>query len=896
MKRILKIANKLWILTLIFSCLKSGIILASTQAVLKNQGETLSFELSGKKDWSYDVKRSTEKDQTKVVLSVKNLSESALSQLKYVKNPFVKALEVKANQIEFILTDSKVETFDYLTDSPSKLIIDFYKEEAIENTKKSVKPSENNKKIAAEVKTKSKRSPAGVDYFRVEDFNDQAAFPDMKVDLQSGLFDKDKENQFGRFYLKSFEMSQNPDAKAMSDYYLQYPMLQKEFLFWSRMKSEMPGYEIDVKNSDENKQIRLIKKLFEKKRLYVLKQTVDWFEKKYPSSAYLEVAYAMVADAFIEEWNKDKKKEYFDLAQQFYEKLMSNFPNSPLTERTSLALGYYEVDQKNYLGALRKLNSHKEKYSTSVSSSYAELGQAICLDRLGKNNEALSAAKNVEINGKNELARVEASYLVADLLMQSKNYESAIEKYNQSLSKYPQYTNLFPNAYFNKMEAYFQLNKNAESHASALDFIKHFPNHEYAPYAMTRLGEIIELVGTNQQKAVGAYLETHFRYGNNPKTIVAKIHLLSTRMKGMKEVELESTIQQMNELAKKSDLEDIEQFKSIMISDGYLKRNEHEKAINVLNKFNQEAVQGKNLNLSNARIRNTIYKYIQHLSENNQHKKVLQVYQQYADNILRKHEKPETYYYLGQAYQAAGAYDEAIKKYDQSMKHLSENKFNSFEKNKIYLARAEALFEKNDFVRAETELDLIKKPDVLSEKEQVSRIELASKIYEKKGDYVTAIRYLSEAKRIWKEQPSLLVSSTLKLAQLLSKSGQPTQAIQSLNQFVEEKIPETSKYELQKVRSEIALKTDDKDTAISALSYLISTSKSDSNIPELRYKLGLIYFEKGELKKAEEVWSALDQKKEIYWSGLAQEKMKSFEWQDQYKKYIKRIPAAVGVE
>lgn len=888
--------KNIFIITVVLaSCLKSSFVFASTQAVLKNQGETLSFELSGKKDWSYDIKRTTEKGETKVVLVVKNLSDSSISQLKNVKNPFVKTVRVNSNQIEFVLVDSKVETFDYLTDSPSKLIVDFYKEESQETVQKQTKP-ELDKKAVATNKAKVKRSPAGVDYFRVDDFDDQAAYPDTKIDLQSGLFDKDKENQFSRFYLKSFEMSKNPDARVMSDYYLQYPMLNREFIFWTKIKNEMPEYEITVKNSEENKQIRLIKKLFDKKRLYVLKQTVDWFEKKYPSSDYLEVAYAMAADAFIAEWNKDKEKKHFDLAQQFYEKLLSRFPNSPLAERTSLSLSFYELDKKNYLAALRKLNSHKEKYSNSISSSYAELGQALCLDRLGKNNEALNLAKSIEINGKNELSKVEAAYLTADLLMQGKKFESAAQKYNESLAKYPNYSELFPNTYFNKMESYFQLNKNAEAHAAALEFIKQFPNHDYAPYAMTRLGEIIELAGTNQQKAVGAYLETHFRYGNNPKTIIAKIHLLSTRMKGMKEIELESTIKQMNELAQKSDLEDIQQFKSIMISDGYLKRNEYEKAIDVLNKYNQEAFQTKNLDLTNSRIRNTIHKYMQYLSENGQHKQVLQVYQKYADNILRKQEKPETYFHLGQAYQAAGAYDEALKKYSQSSKSLDENESGSLNKNRLHLAQAEALFEKNDFVQAENELDQIKKPEIMSEKDQVSRIELASKIYEKKGDYTTAIRYLTEAKRVWQNQPHLLVNSHLRLAQLLNKSGKSDQAIQVLNEFLQQNISDSNKQEVQKLRSEIAIKVDDKDTAISALTYLLENSKQSSALPELRYKLGLVYFEKGEPKKAEEVWSALDQKQEVYWSKLAQEKMKSFEWQDQYKKYIKRIPAAVGVE
>ncbi len=45
------------------------------------------------------------------------------------------------------------------------------------------------------------------------------------------------------------------------------------------------------------------------------------------------------------------------------------------------------------------------------------------------------------------------------------------------------------------------------------DFVKKFPSSDHAAFAMTRMGELLEIFGADKSRVMGAYLETYFRYG-----------------------------------------------------------------------------------------------------------------------------------------------------------------------------------------------------------------------------------------------------------------------------------------------------------------------------------------------------------------------------------------------
>lgn len=899
---------------------------ANMQTHLRVQGDTLNFEVSGQKNWDYDLKRVQDGKSIKVQLQVKGLDESSTRNLKTIQNPFVKDIKVLPKAIdgftviEFYLANDSIDAFDYLTDQPSKLVVDFYKnDERVKALQakgtdsgdgvdgaKSKKAGSNTGKLAGDKKFQSpSRHPADVDGLKIQEENGILTFVQQEVDLKSGLFDGGDE-KFHRFKIKEIEIKKNSIIKGLANYYLRFPMLNHEMNFWTAMKNNPPNYEILSGNSEENKQARLLKVLFDRKRTLVLKKTTAWFEAKdkYPNSQYLEQIYYMNADSHIQLWRETGEAKYFDDGMQFYAKAMSRFPESKLNERTSLLVGFLNLDKKDFLTAVRKLSAHVENpaYKGRPSHEYAKLGLALAMLNANKLEDGINLLDDVEKTTKNEMTRAEASYRRGDLYFHDGKYIEAVEAFNAAFKKYPNHSQLFPNSHFNRMEALFRLKMPELSHKEGLEFVQRYPAHDYAPYALTRVGELLEILGADQSKSVGAYLETHFRYGDNPKTVVARLHMLSTRMKVMKPQEVKETIAKMNELAEQSKLDDIQQFKTTMIADGYARRKEFEKAIEILIQFYQKEPNKPDSFQVTLRIMRNINDQMKEHSSNDDFQSVLKTYKKYADTWLKAQPRIDTNFYVAKAYQSAGSYNTALKRYDKLLKQIGLLKddtiSNAIRANQdiptedlINLMQAQCLFEESRFQEAYEKMQGIKNPELLSVQDQIHRVHYTALLYEKKGELNAAVRYLGELKKVWKDKVELLAPSIVHLANLEVKRKQPELAIENLAELLNSKVSDKYKLEAYKKLSDLAIVEKKTDLAIKTLSNLLANFENKESLSSYRYKLGELYFNQGELKKAQNVWGELKGNESAFWSQLAQNKMRDSNWSEENKKYLKRIPA-----
>lgn len=884
------------------------------QTNVKVQGETLNFEVSGQKTWDYDLKRVQDGAKVKVRLQVKGLDEASTKNLKAIPNPFVKDIKVLPKAvdgltiIEFHLADDTIDAFDYLTDQPSKLIVDFYKnEDRVPEPKKSKAKKIENVPVKLVVAKKSQmtgpaRYPAA-DGLMVEEDNGILTFVDQEVDLKSGLFDAGDE-KFHRFRIKELEIKQSALMKGLTNYYLRFPMLNHEFSFWTAMKNNPPDYEIGQTHSDENKQARLLKVLFSRKRTLVLKKTSEWYEKKFPDSKYLESIYYMNADSHIQLWRETNEARYFDDAVQYYAKAMLKYPDSKLNERTSLLLGFLSIDKKDYLTAIRRLNSHVENSSFSghPSVEYAKLGLAYAQLRANKLDDGLKLLDEVEKTSTNEMIRAEAAYRRGDFYFDQNKILDAIDAYNKALKNHSKLAQLFPNVHFNKMEALFRLKKPELSHSAALEFVQRYPEHDYAPYALTRVGELLEVLGAEQSKSVGAFLETHFRYGDNPKTILARLHMLSTRMKVMKEQEVKETIAKMNELAEKSDLNDIQQFKTTMVADGYSRRKDYSKAIEILTQFYQKEPNKPDSFQVTFRILRNINDQLKDYSEKDDFKSVLKTYNKYADTWLKTQPRIDSNFYVAKAYHSAGTYNIALKRYDKVRRQIASLGDDVISKailanqdipseDVLNLMQAECLYEESRFQEAYEKMQAVKNPDQLSPHNQINRVYYTALLFERKGEINTAIRYLSELIKVWKDKADLLAPSIMHLADLEIKRKQPDLAINHLSDLLISSATEKHKIAAYKKLSDVAITEKRADLAIKTISDLLHGYENKENLSSYRYKLGDLYFNQGEMKKAADVWADIKGNESTFWSQLAQNKLRDASWSEENKKYLKRIPA-----
>ncbi len=885
---------------------------------ITQQGDTVHFELQGQNQWVYDIKKIDGK-QTQFQVSVPKLSDSTVKSLNSFSSSLVKSVQVDRNgpdgkdTLTFVVSDSNIEPFDYLTEKPSKLIIDFFKNSSAPVAAKESRQEESPKKeISSNAKLPEKktaassgRKPASADVLVVNDQGSGTASV-AKENKFPMTFDGGDPN-FERFSIKDYEIKEDSVIASQARVYLQFPMLKMPSPYFNLLQSSQPIYDVTPADNDENKQARLLQTLFEKKRYNVFLKTVDWFTKKYPDSQYLEMIKFMQADAHFAIWLESKNADDFDLAMLSYRQVLEKYPQSALVERTMMLMGFSTLERGDYLGTLRLFQNHVTKRPSSPNRDIARFALADAYEKISRFAEANQIYNEIEQDASQIRYKEQAAYLKGDVAYKKGDYATAVKDYQRAQKNYPASIAQFPNAIYNQAAALFELKDYRKSLDLYRQFLKDHPSNPDAGFAMTRVGEILEILGADDGRVRATYMETAFRYGDSPSSIVAKLRMLSDRMKTMKPKEVEKAVKDIQALADASQLPNIVQFATLMTTEGYASRKEYDKAIDLLVKYYQANPTTADTKLLTNRIVKNINQQLADKVNDGKFIQALKLHNKYADNWLKNSDRIDTKFNVARAFEQAGVYKDAENLYQDALNKIYSIKGtkagkerNVFEKlpteDELNLRLAMVQANMGKSANAYQSLLNIKNPEKMNDMEQIERVQLASELLEKRGELDSAIRYLTELLKEWAGIPELVAEPYLNLAQLEIKKGNVDDAITSLKKIDtlmedSKKVSPATHEKSLELLSDIYLKRKDQKEAIASLQKLLDLYENTRPLSSYRYKLGQIYFDQGEMQKAADTWAELKNQKNEFWHKLAQEKLKSSEWNDDYKKYIKRIPA-----
>lgn len=891
---------------------------------ISKQADTVHVEIAGQNEWNYDLK----KTDYGFELLIEPLSEASLKSFESFQSPIITKVVVlrqgpdQKNLIQFYTKDSSIDVFDYLTDQPSRLILDYYLNPQVAQQIKAtpapqVAQKKENEKSSISGKVIQKdnpRTPASTDLLVIQ--------PDESTAMQGlGLFDG-ADPQYERFSMKDYEIKEDSIIQSKNNYYIPFPTLRVESDMWAKVNFAPTVFQIKPTTSDENKMARLLLSLFEKRRWNVYLQTLEWFQKKYPKSEYNEVLDYVTPEVHLESWRSTGSAMHYDQAQLGISKVILNYPQNPLSKRLSLKRGYLALEKSDSLGALQFFQNHidnKIDSENALSIDLANLGKARALIQMNQFDSALTELNQIIEKTKNSDIKAEAIYQKGDVYIQKAEVNSntievknaslkkAVEEYTHAHQKMQSKKKQFPNSIFNLAEAQFWLENRTQSLDSFREFIIQFPDHPQVPFALTRVGELLEILGADQSKVMGAYLETYFRFGENPHAGIARMRMLAGSMRGMKEKELQNTVAQIKKLADTIDLPDMKQFGTVLVADGYRQRGDFNTAISQLITYYQSNPTTVRKDLFNKRIVSNINSLIQQNTEKGNFIGALKTHEKYAEDWLKNSTRLDTKYFVGRAFEIAGVEAEAEKYYREVLNRTYSVRGTQAEKelsllenlpstDRLNLRLAQTNYMKKDFKSAYDFLREIKKPELLEEDEQIERVELAVKLLEQRGEQKSAIRYLTELLKVWKGQPELIAGPYLQLAQLESASGQKEEAIASLkkiDQMFDDKSPINPEVHFKALSNLVQLYKEKNDEASLTKVYekMLAEYELKRPLGSIRYQLGHIYFKKGDLQKAAQVWNDFKNDKNNFWSSLAQEQLKNSEWKEGYKKYIERIPA-----
>ena len=879
---------------------------ANTQAKMNLQNDTVHLELTGQSQWKYQIDR----DKNTVKLEVDPLDSASLPKLLTFKSPIVsgvkhiKGVPTGRDTLEFTVTSKNIDFFDYLTDEPSRLIVDFYvSPEAVAEEAKKTKPKVTQKKVETQ---KTERQPAN-EFVKIDTSGN------LNVDTniaKFGLFDG-ADPDFERFSIKDYEIKDESIIQSRDRFYIRFPWLFEAPRKWQEVLNSENIYQIQPQTNDENKQVRLLDKLFSKNRNEVFLQTAEWFLSKYPDSSYREMVAYMKADTRNKIYQDSKKPEDFNLAIQAYREAVDLYPQSPMAEKVSLQIAIKQYENNDYLASLRAFNQHLENPAfakgSPLSKDLARLGVALSFMQLKKYDESLKELNQLKAQSQIQEIKEEAAYRLGDIQVQSKKFPEAIQQYEAAQKEFPNAQSRFPSSYYNKAEAQFWLSNYKPALDGFKEYIKKFPIDNHTPLALTRIGETLEILGADKARVMGAYLESYFRYGENPNALVARIRMTASRMKGMKPKEVELAVQEIFELSKKINFDDADKLATILISEGYNDRGEFDKTLKLLIDYYQQYPMMTHAEQFKKRIVSTINQKLGELVAKKDFLNTLKTHQKYSDVWLKNSDRLDTRYYLGASFEQAGVPKQAEGYYREVLNRLMSFKGTNKEKElrvvqnlpsveTLHLRLASTLYSQKKYQEAYESLRQIKGFEGLNEQEQIDRVSLAVNLLMEKEEYDSAKRFVLELLRTWKGEPGKMSQPYLRLAEIEIKTKKYNEAFVSLKKVDElyidtQSAPNDIHFQSLEKRFELGNQLNRPEETIQAAEKILKDYEETRPVASVRYRWGQILASQGKMKKAEEVWAGFKGPQSDFWRNLASEKVASESWNEDYKKYRNRIPA-----
>lgn len=894
-------------------CALSGVwwtpCFSSTMVEVENVGTSLHIEFLSKKPEDFAVR---EVSPGKLELTVLGLSPEARKKiLDLKKHPLVDSIQssVGTDQARDVVTiQTSASWFSYLANQPSRFVLDLFskkKSEVVELSKPKATQGATGQQIGADGVTKSTTSQA-------RDPASEFAF-DIKASPEAlkrrGVFDG-ADPDFLRFRVSDSDMDPETLIKNSRKVYLRFPVLEDDFKYLSLLETTFPIYKISEEQGEANRVARLILNLYELENHALFAKVKGIFEKNHSRSKYLEMLDYMEADLNYRLWMSSKKNEDFLISFEKYGVAAARYPSSELAPRAHLMRGFSALKQRDYLKASSALGKYITLYPDSKRSSEVLMGMAMAHRKLGKYKEATKFHLQAMEKSSGPGQKIEGAYRLGDISIAEGRYQDAMSAYQQAIRLYPEQADQFPNAFFNSAESLFWLGKYRESADQHLQFLVRFPDHGHAPYSMTRIGEIFERVGKNEEKAVGAWLETFFRYGKTDGSSVARVRYLSRRMAGAKGPELKEILAELESIAVNSSLAKIQDFKELMAAEGFYKKGEREKAIDRLRSFYEKYPSEERKSL----ITGIIQGYAADLFASNLKEKKfeesMRVYDRYNESWLKNTDRVDIDFFLGQNALHASAAGLAAKHFQRSLlqleraqikpKSFQEKKYFEFipERDALLMRLSQAQFADG---KIDASLNTIRKIDssdlsALNENEKIEYHLLSADLNQKLGNTEIALRSLKKFSEVYKGPPSKLLGLMVRVADLQERAGEKTSAMQNLEAAIESfdnRVESTKRDHARALErlGDLYLSSGKPERTIRLWGEFLKLYSDHEAANPVRFKLGKVLFQNGDLKDAEQVWGQLDPKEAPTWVELARDQMRSKEWNEEYRKYQSRIPA-----
>ncbi len=866
----------------------------------------------------YEIK----KNEDKLELKIDALSIEEQKKLSSYTDRYIKKIEIKKNTnlskdiVTFYFNEKNIELFDYLTDAPSSLSIDlFSKDEAdmnqaeLELTRSQKLQKKVNKKIPEFDFSNPQRGLASAEFIKSighvtidgdtapvkKDAENEKEREKKKREVNKDLLKivrlaKMDEQDLLRFDADRLNFSKDSLIEGNNKIYIKYPALISEHDFLKEILQKNVRYDFTKSEDPVSTDFFKINKLFAKEDFKSFLKALIIFKKKHPQSKFDEMLAHMEAESYLKLYQAEGEKAFFDRSLKIYDAILIKYPDSPVSERTLLLIGYLRQKDKDYFNSARNFKLYVKRYPASPLKENVELLLAQTLIRLHQFEDSQALYMSL-LNSHSEDIRSIAQYELGDIYFEQKDYQKAKKAYLEALQKYPGNEKMYPNVYFNLGEAHFLLGDYKQCLNNLRQFIQLHPTHDHAAFAWTRMGEIFELSEVEEKIWRGYFNEAYFRFQNKTGGIIAHLNILYHQAIDAPKKKLEYIIDQIRNYENKINLPQSEEYLHFKISDIYYEEGEYEKSIQTLMNHFKSGLIPHHAEKFHKRIGRGLAANLRSLIDQNRLEEGVTVFDKTDDLWFKKSERFDYSFYKGELFRLSKNYAKAYAEYEKYITAYGAVKDKeNLEKtlrlpfiDDVKIKMAECALQMNKLDLAKKEIKSVKIENMTLLKSKDSFYYQSALIANADENYAEAKANLLKLSSLHRDAISLLVDISLKLQK-------PNEAIAVIDGHIENSVKdEKERFIFLKRKLDILESSDNKKFQDFLPRFYSEFKEKDYDFDREKYLLGKDLMGKNKEKEAKDVFSKISATS--YWAKLASEAQADEQWNQKYKKYINRIPA-----
>jgi TolA-binding protein len=436
-------------------------------------------------------------------------------------------------------------------------------------------------------------------------------------------------------------------------------------------------------------------------------KAIESFEKfipTFPDSKYLAHIYYLMAEAHFQIAFRQPHPIY-ENALAAYKNASRRFPKSRFTEHAldKIAFIYSEL---GYI--LEAKTMYEESLKTKPKSPYLSARKnnvALMMLKEGKLEEAYTGFKRLlEKNPKNIAAR-SAIFEIANSFYQQKNFNRALEIYQDGAARWPNQLNEDPDINYNMGDIYFRQKQYTPARAHLYDLINLAPDHEHAHKALNMIGDSY-LLKESHNDALAVFDESAKRNSGSSESLYGKIRMadigvINPKLK-VKDIIYHTEpyyqpFKAYDEVLQEAN--DVEILAEVTLSRGiaFLKEQNYLWAIEEFKKLLPLGPDSRFYNKSQTYIQQALVHSVDKYARQGGVLPILYSYSDFSSLSLGEVKNLKTVMQIGEAYQSIGMFPQALRFYERVKKLDAKNIY----RDRIFLNLGQIHLDQNNFKEAE---------------------------------------------------------------------------------------------------------------------------------------------------------------------------------------------------